>query len=169
MTRGEDQECRACGSCVGRREFVVAGLGAALAALLAFNLFFTPGFFDIRVRDGRLYGSLIDILDRAAPLMLVSIGMTLVIATAGIDLSVGAVMAIAGAIAVCLLARPDGSVLAGLDPGGRFALAVAAALLVAALAGAGNGVLIRGLGIQPIVATLVLMVAGHASSAFAAR
>jgi len=34
MTRGEDEECRACGSCVGRREFVVAGLGAAFAALL---------------------------------------------------------------------------------------------------------------------------------------
>lgn len=134
---------------------------AALAALLAFNLLSTPGFFEIRVHDGRLYGSLIDVLDRAAPLVLVSIGMTLVIATAGIDLSVGAVMAIAGAITVCLLARPEESVLAGIGIGGSFALAVAAALLVSALAGAGNGVLIRGLGIQPIVATLILMVAGR--------
>ena len=50
-------------------------------------------------QDGHLYGSLIDILNRAAPLMLVSLGMTLVIATRGIDISVGAVVAIAAAVA----------------------------------------------------------------------
>ena len=54
-------------------------------------------------RDGHLYGSLIDILNRAAPLMLVSLGMTLVIATRGIDISVGAVVAIAGAVAALLI------------------------------------------------------------------
>ncbi len=134
---------------------------AALAALLVFNLLFTPGFFDLRVHDGRLYGSLVDILDRAAPLVLVAVGMTLVIATAGIDLSVGAVMAIAGAIAVCLLERSAGTPLAGVSVGDGFALAATAAIVAAALAGAGNGLLIRGPGIQPIVATLVLMVAGR--------
>lgn len=134
---------------------------AALALLLIFNGIFTPGFFAVEVRDGRLYGSLIDILDRAAPLMLVSIGMTLVIATAGVDLSVGAVMAIAAAVAACLVARPDYSPLAGIDLGGSFVLVVLVALGVAALAGACNGALVGMGGIQPIVATLVLMVAGR--------
>ena len=60
-------------------------------------MFFTPGFFSIQVRDGHLYGSLIDILRFGAPLILVSLGMTLVIATGGIDLSVGSVVAIRGA------------------------------------------------------------------------
>ncbi|MHC4129944.1 MAG: ABC transporter permease, partial [Planctomycetota bacterium] len=115
----------------------------------------------LEVRDGRLYGSLIDILDRAAPLMLVSVAMTLVIATGGIDLSVGAVMAIAGAIAAGLIARPEYSVLSHIDIGGSFALALVIALLAAAAAGAGNGVLVAVCGVQPIVATLILMVAGR--------
>ncbi len=61
-----------------------------------------PHFFQIIVQDGRLFGSPIDILNRAAPVALLAIGMTLVIATGGIDLSVGAVMAIAGATAASL-------------------------------------------------------------------
>ena len=62
----------------------------ALAVLFAFNAVFTEGFFHIDIVDGHLYGSIIDILDRATPVILVSLGMTLVIGTAGIDLSVGA-------------------------------------------------------------------------------
>ena len=60
----------------------------------------------ITVRDGELYGALIDILRNSAPLMLVALGMTLVIATRGIDLSVGAVMAVSGAVALTII---DGS------------------------------------------------------------
>jgi simple sugar transport system permease protein len=56
------------------------------------------------LQDGRLFGSPIDILNRAAPVALLAIGMTLVIATGGIDLSVGAVMAIAGATAASMTA-----------------------------------------------------------------
>src|SRR3954467_2048068 len=73
----------------------------ALVALLVSNLFFTPDFFSIRVRQGHLFGSLIDILTFGAPLLVVALGMTVVIPTRGIDLSVGAVVAIAGALA-CL-------------------------------------------------------------------
>jgi simple sugar transport system permease protein len=134
---------------------------AALALLLLFNLLFTDGFFSFEIRDGRLYSSLIDIADRAAPLMLVALAMTLVIATGGVDLSVGAVMAIAGAVAAGLIARPEYSILAHLDIGGSFALAILIALLAAAAAGAGNGVLVAVCGVQPIVATLILMVAGR--------
>src|SRR5438874_1586253 len=76
---------------------------AALAVLLLADLAFVPGFFQLNVRDGHLYGNLIDILNRAAPLMLTAVGMTLVIATRGIDISVGAVVAIAGSAAAALV------------------------------------------------------------------
>jgi ribose/xylose/arabinose/galactoside ABC-type transport system permease subunit len=70
-----------------------------LAVVLTLNTLLFPGFLDIGIANGRLYGSLIDILNRGAPVALLAIGMTLVIATRGIDLSVGAVMAICGAAA----------------------------------------------------------------------
>lgn len=124
---------------------------AALALILLANLIVAPEFFALELRDGRLYGSLVDVLNRAAPVALLAIGMSLVIATGGVDLGVGAVIAITGAICANLLA--DGSV------------AVPVVVLLGALAGlaAGlvNGGLVGLLGIQPIVATLVLMVAGR--------
>ena len=61
--------------------------------------------------------------------MLLSLGMTLVIATGGIDLSVGAVMAIAGAVAAVLIARPEDSPLSVLDVHGSITAVVAIALL----------------------------------------
>jgi simple sugar transport system permease protein len=125
----------------------------ALALLLAFNGLFTAGFFQIQVRDGHLYGSLIDLLNRAAPIMLCALGMTLVIATAGVDLSVGAVMAIAGSVAAYLLLQSKHPL--PLYP------ALAVALAACLLAGLWNGFLVAVCGVQPIVATLVLMVAGR--------
>jgi galactofuranose transport system permease protein len=132
-----------------------------LVLLLALNAIFTAGFLRVELRDGRLYGSLIDILNRGAPVMLVALGMTLVIGTGGIDLSVGAVMAITGAVAAGLMSRPDYSVLSAVDLHGSVSLILAAALAVALIAGIGNGVLVACLEIQPIVATLILMVAGR--------
>lgn len=134
---------------------------AAIAVLLAINAIGTPGFLVVEWRDGRLYGSMIDVLNRAAPVMLIALGMTLVIGTAGVDLSVGAVMAITGALAAGLVARPEYSPLARFDLGGSVALIVVVAVGVAALAGLFNGLLVGVVGIQPIVATLVLMVAGR--------
>lgn len=138
----------------------------ALGIVLLFNVVFTPGFARIEVRDGRMYGTLIDIADRAAPLMLVSLGMTLVIATRGVDLSVGAVMAIAGAVVAGLLARLEYSVLSAinLEVFGHSStplLAMLIALMICLFIGLGNGVLVALGGVQPIVATLVLMVAGR--------
>ena len=71
----------------------------ALLLVLLVDSMVANHFFQIVVQDGRLFGSPIDILNRAAPVALLAIGMTLVIATGGIDLSVGAIMAIAGATA----------------------------------------------------------------------
>jgi simple sugar transport system permease protein len=107
------------------------------------------------MKDGHLFGSLIDILNRAAPLVLISIGMTFVIATKGIDLSVGSIVSISGAMACLFISQHDGASLPTL------AGAVGTALLLAVLAGAWNGMLVSWIGIQPIVATLILMVAGR--------
>lgn len=123
---------------------------AALAAVLAINWLLFPGFFDITLQDGRLFGSVIDVLNRGAPVAILAIGMTAVIATKGVDLSVGAVMAIAGAVAAVLVTGGYPAV-----------VAVSAALLVGLLCGLWNGILVTYLEIQPIIATLVLMVAGR--------
>ncbi len=130
----------------------------ALALLLLGNGLFNPGFLSLQWRDGHLYGNLVDIANRAAPLVLVSLGMTLVIAVRGLDISVGAVLAIAATVAAWTLARMQAGGSDGLAP--LFG-AVAAALAVAALCGLWNGLLVVRLGLQPIIATLVLMVAGR--------
>ena len=133
----------------------------ALALILLFNALFTPHFFDVEVRDGRLYGSLIDVLNRATPVLLLSLGMTLVIATGGVDLSVGAVMAISGAVAAVLVTGTPGTPLSWLHVAHNVPAVVLAALAVAVLAGLFNGALVGKAGVQPIVATLILMVAGR--------
>jgi galactofuranose transport system permease protein len=122
----------------------------ALALVLAFNLFFTPGFFRLELKDGRLYGSLIDILNRGTPVALGALGMTLVIATGGVDLSVGAVMAISGAVAALLI-----------QSGNSIAVVIGTALAVAVAAGVWNGLLVAVFRVPPIVATLILMVSGR--------
>jgi galactofuranose transport system permease protein len=126
--------------------------------LLLGNGLLNPGFLALEWRDGRLYGNLIDIVNRAAPLILVSLGMTLVIAVRGLDISVGAVLAISATVAAWTIARMTAGGADGLAP--LFA-AIAAALAVAALCGLWNGVLVVKVGMQPIIATLILMVAGR--------
>jgi len=123
---------------------------AALVLILAANTIIAPGFLDISFQNGRLYGSLIDILVRAAPVAILSVGMTLVIATRGIDLSVGAVMAISGAFAASLIVA-----------GYPLAIVIPAALGVGLLCGLWNGFLVAVFDLQPIIATLILMVAGR--------
>ena len=71
---------------------------AALALILLFDLVAVPGFFRISTREGNLYGNLIDIVRNASTVSLLAIGMTLVIATGGVDLSVGAIMAVAASV-----------------------------------------------------------------------
>ena len=128
----------------------------SLAVLLLFNLFFTPHFFRLEIKDGHLFGHLIDILKNGAPIMLLAIGMTLVIATHGIDISVGSVVAVsAGAVAILI-----GGDLAG-HPRFPIIVAMLAALAVSALAGMWNGMLVSRVRMQPIIATLILFVAGR--------
>jgi len=109
----------------------------------------------IEIRNGHLAGSLIDILNRGAPLMIIAIGMTLVIATSGIDLGVGSVLAMSGAIAAMTVSDASNESLMPLF------MAIVVALGLALLTGIWNGVLVSRIGVQPIVATLILMVAGR--------
>lgn len=122
---------------------------ALTVIVIAISVVF-PGFLNLQIQNGRLYGSLIDILNRGAPVVLLAIGMTVVIATKGIDLSVGAVMAICGAVAASLITS-----------GHSLAETLVATLAVGILCGIWNGLLVAILDIQPIIATLVLMVAGR--------
>ncbi|NLG13574.1 MAG: ABC transporter permease [Lentisphaerae bacterium] len=124
----------------------------ALSLLFLYNLIFKPTFFALEITDdGYLYGSLIDILNHSSKIALLATGMTLVIATGGVDISVGSIMAISGAVAATVIVSPYSSLI----------LAVFLALLVSTLAGLWNGILVAACGIQPMVATLVLMVAGR--------
>ncbi|AIY41497.1 Putative sugar ABC transport system [Collimonas arenae] len=136
---------------------------AALALLLAVDFFLVPGFFRLEWKDGHLYGSLIDIVNRAAPLMLTALGMTLVIATRGIDISVGAVVAISGTVAALLIGGTMQIHNGVPEYVSRIPMgwAILAALGAAILCGVWNGFLVATLGLQPIIATLILMVGGR--------
>lgn len=116
------------------------GVYLAVALLVAYNLAFTRNFATVANFNTQLV--------QMAPVLIVALGMALVIGSEGIDLSVGSVMAIA--VALLPLYLGYGAV-AG----------VVVALLVGAAAGLLNGSLVAIVGIQPIVATLALLVAGR--------
>lgn len=139
----------------------------ALALILIFDAFYAPGFFKIGIQDGHLYGNLIDVVNNGAPLMLVAMGMTMVIATGGVDLSVGAVIAISGAMGAVLINPSLGNQLISNAITARDAtntplpIIVLVDLAAGTLCGLWNGLLVSRARIQPMVATLILMVAGR--------
>lgn len=128
----------------------------AILALLALNVVKDPTYLAVSVNpnNGNLVGNVIDILRQAAPIMMIAIGMSLVIATAGIDLSVGSLMAVAGAVSMEFLSAAG-------DSAGAALAAVGLALLITGIVGAVNGILVAYVGLQPFIATLVLMLAGR--------
>jgi simple sugar transport system permease protein len=139
----------------------------ALALILIMDALFAPGFFKIGIVDGHLFGNVIDVFNNSAPLMLVAIGMTMVIATGGVDLSVGAVIAISAAMGAVLINPALGNKLISNDILTKDAtntplwLIVLADLAAGTLCGLWNGLLVSRGKIQPMVATLILMVAGR--------
>lgn len=136
---------------------------AELAILLIAGIL-EPNFFHIEYNatTGMLYGSLIDIVNRSAEITIIAMGMTMVIALGGTDISVGALVAVAGAFALKLL-RWD--VTQYPTPGDftvkPFILVILVPLLICTAMGLFNGVLIGKFKLQPIIATLILMVAGR--------
>ncbi|MFC3831466.1 MULTISPECIES: ABC transporter permease [Deinococcus] len=119
----------------------------ALIALIIFNALTTPRFLTVNTLNLNL--------TQTATIVIVGIGMTFVIATRGIDLSVGSLMAIGGAIAPLLFLNP------ALDGPSGVILAIVVPLVVTGLLGLFNGALVTRFQIQPIIATLVLFIAGR--------
>lgn len=122
----------------------------SLIILLLFNFIMTPSFLSISMKDGHLFGNTIDILNRAAPLILISLGMTLVIATQGIDISVGSIIAISAALSATVIVD-----------GGSVPLAVAIGIISGLICGIWNGFLVSYIGVQPMVGTLILYIVGR--------
>jgi galactofuranose transport system ATP-binding protein len=125
------------------------GTLAALVVLILFNLAFTPHF--------ATWETLFVNLTQVCTIVIVGVGMTLVIGSGGIDLSVGSLMAIAGALAPLIFLGKIVSLPTWLGVPLAFVLPV----LVAGMFGWFNGWLITRFKIQPIVATLVLFIAGR--------
>jgi ribose transport system permease protein len=116
------------------------GVYVAFVLLLVFNLIFTENFAS--------FGTFSNLLVQVSPVLLVSLGLALVIGTEGIDLSVGAIMALASAALPLYL-------------GYGWPVAIGLSLFVGIAAGLLNGSLVAFAGVQPIVATLALLVAGR--------
>ena len=130
-----------------------------LIAVLLINVIKTPDFFNITIRNGVLYGYVIDVINRASELVILAVGMILVTAASGgQDISVGAVMAVAAAVCCQILSGGEVSVNSLAAP---IIVAMLAALAASALCGAFNGFLVAKLNIQPMVATLILYTAGR--------
>ncbi len=128
-----------------------AGPLASLIIILLAAAIISPDFLRITFVDGHLSGSLLDVLHRGAPTALLALGMAIVIGTKGIDLSVGSVVAICGAVSAYLLTQTELP----------FILVVLLTVAAGMTCGLWNGILVSVIGIQPIVATLILMVAGR--------
>lgn len=122
---------------VPRSEYAAIG---TLVVLVLANALFTPNFATT--------GNLWNVLLQLSTVLLVAIGMTFVIATRGVDLSVGSTMAVAAAIGAVMMDR------------GAF-VAFAVAILGAGLVGVLNGMLIASLRVQPIVVTLATLIGGR--------
>src|SRR5260370_25558980 len=120
----------------------------ALLLIILYDILFRPYFLQVQ--------SLYNDLQEVAPIAIIATGMTLVIATGGIDLSVGSLMAFAGALAAIIFLSPF---LANYPLLGN-TLALIIPLLVTGLLGLFNGFLITKFRIQPIIATLILFIAG---------
>ncbi len=116
------------------------GVYVAFVVLVIFNLIVTPNFASVV--------TVTTLLITVSPIVLVSLGVALTIGTEGIDLSVGSVMALASAFLPLYL-------------GYGWPVAVLVVLFVGALAGLLNGSLVAFVGVQPIIATLALLVGGR--------
>jgi simple sugar transport system permease protein len=130
----------------------------AIALLLTMNVIKDPSYLSISYSSsqGAFVGNLIDIMRAVAPILMVSIGMCLVVASGGIDLSVGSMMAVSGAVSMEFLSRAEAP-----HSVGAAAAAIALALGLCALLGAINGILVAYVGLQPFITTLVMMLAGR--------
>ncbi|WEV71835.1 ABC transporter permease [Bifidobacterium sp. ESL0790] len=124
----------------------------AFIVLIIICTIFDHGFLALKwnTNTGGLAGPLITMIQESARYLMIATGMTLVISTAGIDLSVGSTMAVSGAVAMQMLIG-----------GANVWVAILCALLVGLAIGCVNGALVSILGLQPFITTLIMMLAGR--------
>lgn len=121
-------------------------------------------FFSITIKNGVLYGRIVDILNRGSEIAILALGMTLVVsASAGTDISVGSVMSLSGGMC-CMIIAGFGvtSVSSVAELANPIWVGIVAGILVATLCGVFNGFLVAYMNIQPMVATLILWSAARA-------
>ena len=130
----------------------------AIVCLLGINLIKDPSYLNITYSSntGAFVGNLVDILRASAPILMIAVGMCLVIATSGIDLSVGSLMAVSGAVSMEYLRSANAP-----DSVGAAATALLLMVLICAAVGLVNGILVSMVGLQPFITTLVMMLAGR--------
>ena len=123
------------------------GLVAVLLVLYAIGAWSRP---DIFLHAERLWTNELTVLTLASSVGVIAIGMTFVIISAGIDLSVGALLALASVWSSTLATQQYGVV-----------VMIVTALLVGSIAGLVNGVLIAYGRLAPFIVTLAMMVAAR--------
>ena len=122
---------------------------------------FALNFFTIEIRNGVLYGRLIDILNQGSAIAILAVGMTLVVSSsAGTDISVGSVMSLSASMCCMLLAGYG--VASAVELQVPLIVGFLAGILMGCICGVFNGFLVAYLNIQPMVATLILYSAARA-------
>jgi simple sugar transport system permease protein len=143
---------------------------AFLAFLLLINVFINPSFLRFSLgRDSTgnpvLIGNLINILNNATELVILTIGMTLVTASSrGQDISIGATVSIVGGVIMRVLC---GNETQPAELHAPIILALLLGCLAGMACGAFNGILVSKFNIQPMVATLILFTAGRSIGSMA--
>ena len=132
-----------------------------LILVLLINLFKDPSFFAIAIKNGVLYGRLIDVLNRGSEIAILAVGQTLVVAvSAGTDISVGSVMSLAACGGCMVLAGYGNTSVTGIVA--PIAVGIIVGMLFGFGSGCVNGAMVAKLKIQPMVATLILFTAARA-------
>ena len=132
-----------------------------LILVLLINLFKDPSFFAIAIKNGVLYGRLIDVLNRGSEIAILAVGQTLVVAvSAGTDISVGSVMSLAACGGCMVLAGYGNTSVTGIVA--PIAVGIIVGMLFGLGSGCVNGAMVAKLKIQPMVATLILFTAARA-------
>ncbi len=122
-----------------REIFIRYGAVIALAGLILFNALITKNFLSLN--------TLWLVIKQATPILFMTVGMTFVISSGGIDISTGSMMAFCGII-----------VSLGITNGGNFIFWCIVGLVACGAIGVFNGWLIASVGVQPVILTLVMQI-----------
>ncbi len=135
-------------SLLAKKQLVPNAAYIFLMTLVIFAIF-SPNFLSLM--------NLSNIILQSSMIIIVSLGMTLVMLSNGIDLSVGSVMSLTGVVTGLLLASGSG-----------FLLSILGGIGVGVFCGAFNGVMIAKVGLPPFIATFGMMGIADGISLFAA-